>query len=101
MSDERTFPVLWQGDRAYLFRLQELGCPRTVPWAFIEQYRDGCLRNHDQTPERLAQRGGLSPAEIVAVIYPESRKQCWLMTADTEVARLKDLLAAWGTRSVP
>src|SRR5277367_4394172 len=65
---DRMFPVLWQGDRAYLARLAELECPREIEWAIVEQYREACLRNHSQTPERLAERGGLSPAEREAGI---------------------------------
>ena len=101
MSDEpRMFPVLWQGDRKYFARLKELACPHSVPWDFIAEHADGCQRNHGQTPERLAERGGLSPAEIVAVVDTdgsyEQRHAAWNMTPEQEVARLCELLAVWG-----
>ncbi len=40
----------------------------SVPWGLIANHRDQCIRNHGQTPERLAERGGLSPSEMVAII---------------------------------
>ena len=64
---ERTFPVLWQGTRPYLKALADLDCPREVPWAFVAEHAEWCQHNHDQTPERLAERGGLSPEEMLAV----------------------------------
>lgn len=80
-------------------KLNELDCPRSVPWAFIEAHHKGCLDNHDQTPEELARRGGLAPAEIVAIIKGTAnwtaRKACWMMTPEQETTRLKELLAEW------
>lgn len=38
--------------------------PRSVPWAFVEQFREQAEHNHSQTLERLAQRGGLCPEEM-------------------------------------
>jgi hypothetical protein len=64
---ERQFPVLWQGDRKYMKALADAECPRSVPWDFVALHAEWCLRNHDQTPDRLAERGGLSPEEILAV----------------------------------
>jgi len=97
------FPVLWQGSRDYQKALQAEGCPRTVPWGFIAEHRDGCLANHDQTPERLAERGGLGPEEMVAVIEANvnwaARKRAWAMPPAESVPRLKELLAAWASAS--
>jgi hypothetical protein len=103
VSDEpRMFPVLWQGGRDYIAKLKALACPRSVPWEFVVEHAGGCMRNHSQTPERLAERGGLAPAEIVAVITTDgSYKQihaAWNMTPEQEVARLCELLAEWGRR---
>lgn len=68
-QNAKTFPVLWQSlTHAERYRMQQRGCPRTVPWSFVEPHRAQAKRNHDQTLERLAQRGGLSPAEIVALV---------------------------------
>jgi len=88
----KTFPVLWQHDRNEQARMIELQCPRFVPWNFVAEHREQCLNNHDQTPERLAQRGGLCPSEMVAVV--EDRK--WQhMSIDEQVNRLNELLKAW------
>jgi hypothetical protein len=38
--------------------------PRSVPWAFVETFREQAEDNHDQTLERLAERGGLAPNEM-------------------------------------
>lgn len=54
------FPVLL--DRSH--RLTYLTCPRTVPWSFVEPLRAMALKVHDQTLERLAERGGLDPVEL-------------------------------------
>lgn len=35
-----------------------------VPWGFVERFRVQIERNHDQSLERLAQRGGLSFYEL-------------------------------------
>jgi len=57
---ERTFPVLadWSERR----RIPNL--PLSVPWEFIEPGRAQAQDNHDQTLERLAQRGGLCAGEM-------------------------------------
>lgn len=43
-----------------------------VPWKLLEPYREQAMVNHHQTLERLAERGGLSPAEIYYVINGRS-----------------------------
>lgn len=39
-----------------------------VPWGLVEPFNKSALRNHDQTLERLAERGGLSPQELWCVV---------------------------------
>jgi len=41
---------------------------RAIPWAFIAPHAQQAVVNHAQSLERLAQRGGLSPREALAVI---------------------------------
>lgn len=43
-----------------------------VPWSMMEAARGQAMRNHDQTLERLAERGGLSCYEAVCAL--ESKK---------------------------
>ena len=92
------FPVLWQGDRKYLKRLAELKCPKHVPWDFIAAHEKQCLSNHGQTPQRLADRGGLSPAEMVGVVEGLSWNDICRMPVDEEVGRLRTLLNMYDVR---
>jgi len=39
-----------------------------IPWSVIAPHEAQALKNHDQSPERLAERGGLSVCEAVAVL---------------------------------
>lgn len=40
------------------------GCPTAVPWSAVEPHRGQAFRNHGQTLEQLAGRGGLEPEAI-------------------------------------
>lgn len=99
MTTELTFPVLWQGTREYKTTLEREGCPRTVPWDFVAEHESMCKQNHDQTTQRLAERGGLSPEEMVAVVEHHSlktvRDRTWWMSPSESVPRLKALLDKW------
>ena len=65
------------------------GQPKTVPWALVAPHEAQARRNHDQTLRRLAERGGLSPDELVAVL--EDRR--WeRMDRAAAVARLNELV---------
>lgn len=74
MSEERTFPVLLN------WRIRSKSKPRSVPWALLEPHRRQANRNHYQTLERLAERGGLSWSEMCAMI--EDRE--WAQMPDDE-----------------
>lgn len=39
-----------------------------VPWELVEAHNQQCIFNHSQTAERLAERGGLHPMELFAVL---------------------------------
>lgn len=43
-------------------------CPSWIPWEAIAPYEGQAKVNHDQTLERLAQRGGLDPVEAFFVM---------------------------------
>ena len=60
MSQDR-FPVLNQQN---CHPRERKTMPASVPWTFAETFRDQAEYNHDQTLERLAERGGLSPEEM-------------------------------------
>lgn len=38
------------------------------PWAIVAKHEKQADRNHGQTLRRLAERGGLAPCELVAVL---------------------------------
>jgi hypothetical protein len=40
----------------------------SVPWVLLAPHEMQAERNHGQTLERLAERGGLSPCEMIAII---------------------------------
>lgn len=44
------------------------GCPTSVPWSVVTPHETQAQRNHGQSLPRLAQRGGLSPDEMLAVL---------------------------------
>ncbi len=54
----------WRQYHALKKSVAEMNLPREVPWVLLEPYRDSCIRLHGQTLEALAERGGLSHAEI-------------------------------------
>jgi hypothetical protein len=67
----RLFPVLHQRHPGR-GKLPDL---KAIPWGMIEPHRAQAARNHgDQTLERLAERGGLDPAELVAVLTDQKFK---------------------------
>jgi hypothetical protein len=44
------------------------GSFEAIAWDLVEDHRAQAQRNHGQSLERLAERGGLSSAELVAVL---------------------------------
>lgn len=67
--------------------LERLGCPRSVPWRLLAPHEKQALRNHGQTMQRLAERGGLSPAELMCVLEDKH----WSERVD-DAAAVPDLL---------
>ena len=53
--EERRFPVLDAGF--------------SVPWRLVAPFEAQAERNHNQTLQRLAERGGLDPVELWAVMH--------------------------------
>ena len=43
-------------------------CPKSVPWAVVAPHAARAGRNHGQTLETLARRGGLGPDELRATL---------------------------------
>jgi hypothetical protein len=97
MNDERRFPII-VGQSSLPREIRERW-PRSVPWSFVEKFRERAESNHSQTLETLARRGGLGPDEMWLaahdqplsryrqIIEPPSEEACgeWLIT---EMAKL-------------
>lgn len=57
------FPILaWS-------RRNRPDCPASVPWSLVAGHEQQAQVNHGQSFARLAMRGGLSPAELWAVVH--------------------------------
>lgn len=76
--------------------LSHLACPTSVPWAFVEQFEHTVKYFHDQTLERLAQRGGLGPCELMAAIT--NRKAWWKEPEEKAVVALKTAVDEFNKR---
>ncbi len=81
------FPVLWPYQRAEKKRVQDLDCPHEVPWRMLAAYEEQAERYTAQSLARLAERGGLDPSEMVAVL--ENRDFKLGMSLDAAVSTLK------------
>ncbi len=86
---ERRFPLLLTDEEKMRYPL----LAQTVPWALVAPHADQARRNHGQTLERLAERGGLALCELVAVLEDRPWEK---MHPTTSVARLRELLALQG-----
>ena len=99
MREEKTmaegFPILWPWRREEKELFERLSCPRRIPWALIGAHENQAARNHMQTLRELAERGGLSACEAVAVLEGRNWRK---MRDEDAVARLKELVAGFEAR---
>jgi hypothetical protein len=87
----RMFPILLTG-------LGGISIPTEVPWGFVAEHGEQAKKNHYQSLETLASRGGLSWGELLAVL--EDRAGVFPNAYSTSAARDKclDLLEKWTHR---
>ena len=71
-----------------MFPIQD-GISRAIPWSMISPHEVQCQKNHSQSIQRLSERGGLSPSEVLAVLDDES----WF----TE-SKWGNFMTEWSTR---
>lgn len=84
----RTFPIMKDYRRAYTDKTQR----RSIPWDVIAPHEAQARRNHgQQTLSRLAERGGLSPCEAIAVLEDRDYE---LMPMDAAAERLDAIVSA-------
>lgn len=88
----RAFPILWPYDRAAIAAYEIAGCPRYVAWSALESHEEQAKRNHGQTLEELAARGGLSPREAVAVLTDRRWAEVARMPEDVAILELLRLV---------
>lgn len=62
----KRFPILNQQNCVAHLRKK---MPQSVLWSVVEPLRDQVRRNHDQSLEHLAKRGGLAPEELYAAAH--------------------------------
>lgn len=67
-----------------------------VPWEMISPHEEQAYHNHGQTLQRLAERGGLDPNEMLAVLT-DSRYDANL-SEDEVIGQLRLLVTAWNKR---
>jgi hypothetical protein len=62
---ERMFPVLLLAKERERFP----NCPMEVPWDKIALHEVQVKKNHFQSLEQLAKRGGLNPTELMCALH--------------------------------
>lgn len=65
-----------------------LGTTETIPWVIIGWHEDQAQKNHYQRLERLAERGGLSWSEALAVLEDRPWIRMDELTAKQEVLKI-------------
>lgn len=83
--NERQFPLLFS-------RSRDLPDLKSIPYEMIEPHEAQAKRNHDQTLQRLAARGGLSPSEACAVLLD---RRFQMMPEQEAIDQLKQMIAAF------
>jgi hypothetical protein len=62
------------------------GCPEAVPWSAVAPHEARAMRNHGQSLARLAERGGLHPRELYAVLTDRLWHDVQAVTVEEVVA---------------
>ena len=83
MMLEKEFPIM----SSYKPSDRHINCPTSIPWDLLNE--EQAKKNHDQTLERLAERGGLAPSEALAIIERRTWKS---MDYSEASAKLKELI---------
>ena len=84
----KRFPVLL-GDQWSIWQ----GVPDSIPWEAISTHERQARINHGQSLDVLAKRGGLSPYELLAVMFDQPFWRCMLPEPTTVIDKLKEKIA--------
>lgn len=92
----KMFPVLW-GYRVKdaIAEMQAAGSvyfPVCIPWDMLTPHAAQAQTNHSQTLARLAERGGLSVSEAIAVLQDRRHRSMPLVESNETLCRL---IARW------
>lgn len=104
----RMFPIKVDvyGQKSPVALARQRGVPYLVvcvPWEMIDPHKQQAIRNHMQSLETLASRGGLSAAEAVAVLEDKAWGDAWRnlgMDAARANETLARLVAEWVEREL-
>ncbi|MGR0185492.1 hypothetical protein [Azospirillum aestuarii] len=80
---DRAFPILYPTRRP-------ADAPRSIAWGLVAPHRAQAQINHGQTLERLAERGGLAPCELLAVLEDRPHRRMHLEDAIRQLWALCD-----------
>ncbi len=64
-ADTMSFPIM-EGDGI-----------SSIPWGMIRSHEAQAVKNHGQTLQRLAERGGLGPCEAIAILDDKDYRDRW------------------------
>lgn len=83
----KTFPILYPpGQR------RPAGAPSSIPMVLVERHVDQAQRNHFASLEVIAQRGGVCPAELIAILEDREYRP---MVFDAAVRQIAALVGAF------
>lgn len=85
-GEARQFPIMEQGTFSAF----------SIPWSMIESHNEQALKNHSQSLETLASRGGLSPTEALCVL---DNRPFAAMDLDMAVRHLRERVLNLGPQS--
>lgn len=96
MKTPAVFPVSFPWEHERRFAHERAGCPRSIPWAMVAPHERQARSNHSQTLTRLAERGGLSARELVAVLTDRRYEDVVEFGDERMIIELKRLVAQHG-----
>ena len=85
----RLFPILlgYRVSREW----KDLGAPDTIQWDLLLPHEERARKNHSQSLDTLASRGGLGPYELLAVLTDKPYMSTAGLTYAQVWKRLKEL----------
>jgi hypothetical protein len=86
----REFPILRDRREERLYP----DARRSVPWAWVAPHEEQARRNHGQSLDELARRGGLSPLELWMAVHGVDLGR-WLYAPASERTRMAAMSTAW------